>query len=90
VSPPGFMGTAHRTPLPLAPEPAPEVSSPTTSGTFPPVRIPDGITVISPQDFAYETVSMRPDLALAAVQAMSGAIRPAVRAAFARRHCRMH
>ncbi|EMY36236.1 hypothetical protein D477_000160 [Arthrobacter crystallopoietes BAB-32] len=38
---------------------------------FPAAKIPDGLTIISPQDFAYETVSMRPDLGVAAVLAMS-------------------
>jgi predicted nucleic acid-binding protein len=38
---------------------------------FPAAKIPDGITVINPQDFAYETVSMRPDLGFTAVLAMS-------------------
>lgn len=38
---------------------------------FPEKMIPSGIQIVSPQEFAYETVTMRPDLALAAVQAMS-------------------
>ena len=33
--------------------------------------MPAGIQIVSARDFAYETVSMRPDLGLAAVQAMS-------------------
>lgn len=38
---------------------------------FPEAKIPFGIQIVSPQDFAYETVGMRPDLGLAAVLAMS-------------------
>lgn len=38
---------------------------------FPQVKIPSGIQIISAKDFAYETVSMRPDLGLRAVQAMA-------------------
>lgn len=38
---------------------------------FPASKIPAGIQIVSVKDFAYETVSMRPDLGLAAVQAMS-------------------
>jgi predicted nucleic acid-binding protein len=38
---------------------------------FPIAKIPLGIQIISPQDFAYETVGMRPDLGLAAVLAMA-------------------
>ena len=33
--------------------------------------MPAGIQIVSARDFAYDTVSMRPDLGLAAVQAMS-------------------
>ncbi|MGG5752599.1 PIN domain-containing protein [Zafaria sp. Z1313] len=38
---------------------------------FPPEMVPAGIQIVSARDFAYETVSMSPDLGLAAVQAMS-------------------
>lgn len=38
---------------------------------FPEAKIPVGIQIISPQEFLYETVSMRPDLGRAAVEAMS-------------------
>lgn len=38
---------------------------------FPDNKMPDGIQAISAKEFALETVSMRPDLALAAVQTMS-------------------
>lgn len=38
---------------------------------FPEAKIPFGIQIVSPQDFAYEAVGMRPDLGLAAVLAMS-------------------
>lgn len=38
---------------------------------FPEDKIPFGIQITSVQDFAYETVSVRPELGLAAVQAMS-------------------
>lgn len=38
---------------------------------FPEAKIPSGIQVVSARDFAFETVSMRPDLGLHAVQAMS-------------------
>lgn len=38
---------------------------------FPSDKIPDGIQVTSVQDFAYEMVSVRPDLGLAAIRAMS-------------------
>lgn len=38
---------------------------------FPKAKVPLGIQVISPQNFAYETVSLRPNLGLAAVEAMS-------------------
>lgn len=38
---------------------------------FPEGSIPVGIQIVSPQEFAYETVAMRPDLGLAAVQAMA-------------------
>lgn len=38
---------------------------------FPETKIPRGIQIISPQEFSYETVSMRPDLGRAAVVAMS-------------------
>lgn len=38
---------------------------------FPEKLMPSGIQIASPQEFAYETVAMRPDLGLMAVQAMS-------------------
>lgn len=38
---------------------------------FPTGRVPGGIQIVRAKDFAYETVSMRPDLGLLAVQAMS-------------------
>lgn len=38
---------------------------------FPEGSIPVGIQIVNPQEFAYETVAMRPDLGLAAVQAMA-------------------
>lgn len=38
---------------------------------FPEDKIPFGIQITSVQDFAYETVSVRPELGLAAVRAMS-------------------
>jgi predicted nucleic acid-binding protein len=38
---------------------------------FPQEKIPDGIQIVSAKDFAYDTVSMRPDLGLHAVRAMS-------------------
>jgi predicted nucleic acid-binding protein len=38
---------------------------------FPPDKIPSGIQIVSAKDFAYETVAMRPDLGLAAIQAMA-------------------
>lgn len=38
---------------------------------FPEIKIPFGIQIVSPQDFAYETVSMRPDLGLTAVLTMA-------------------
>ncbi|WP_417217672.1 PIN domain-containing protein [Arthrobacter sp.] len=38
---------------------------------FPDKLIPAGIQIVSPQEFAFKTAAMRPDLALAAVQAMS-------------------
>lgn len=38
---------------------------------FPPNKVPDGIQITSVQDFAYETVSVRPELGLAAIRAMS-------------------
>lgn len=39
---------------------------------FPEVKIPSGIQIVSARDFAYETVSMRPDLGAQAIQAMAG------------------
>ena len=38
---------------------------------FPSDKVPDGIQITGVQDFAYETVSVRPELGLAAVRAMS-------------------
>lgn len=38
---------------------------------FPEEKVPAGIQIVSPQEFAYETVAMRPDIGLAAVQAMA-------------------
>ncbi len=38
---------------------------------FPPILVPQGIEIVTPAKFAYETVSLRPDLGLAAVKAMS-------------------
>lgn len=38
---------------------------------FPPGKIPAGIQITSVQDFAYDTVAIRPDLGLAAIRAMS-------------------
>ena len=38
---------------------------------FPEEKIPDGIQIVSAKDFAFDTVSMRPDLGLNAVLAMS-------------------
>lgn len=38
---------------------------------FPENKIPRGIQIVNARDFAYETVSMRPDLGLAAVKAIS-------------------
>lgn len=39
---------------------------------FPEDKIPSGIQIVSAKDFTYETVSMRPDLGVLAVQAMAG------------------
>ncbi|AOY73081.1 hypothetical protein [Paenarthrobacter ureafaciens] len=38
---------------------------------FPVDKIPSGIQIVSAKDFAYETVSLRPDLGVAAIQAMA-------------------
>lgn len=38
---------------------------------FPAAKIPSGIQIVSAKDFAYETVSMRPDLGVSAIQAMA-------------------
>lgn len=38
---------------------------------FPPEKVPDGIQITSVQDFAYEMVSVHPELGLAAIRAMS-------------------
>lgn len=38
---------------------------------FPMVKIPPGIQIVTPQDFAFETVGIRPDLGAAAVLAMA-------------------
>lgn len=38
---------------------------------FPEDKIPSGIQIVSAKDFAYETVSLRPDLGLLAVQGMA-------------------
>lgn len=38
---------------------------------FPEEKIPEGIEILSARDFAFETVSLRPDLGLSAVMAMS-------------------
>jgi hypothetical protein len=38
---------------------------------FPADKIPSGIQIVSAQEFTYETVSMRPDLGVSAIQAMA-------------------
>lgn len=38
---------------------------------FPEDKLPAGVEIVNAKDFAFETVSLRPDLGLAAVLAMS-------------------